>query len=142
MNPQSILATNLNRLIQRTGTPIRVQYFTSSIGSVWDDDATYTVSGNGVWSSGIVLPINASRGSFDSLLMEQGKIINGDIRLFTHGSLIMTGSFFAIRIQIGSPNGLQYSMIQDGANQSNVSNIPIYKKVFLRQLQGSTLYGE
>lgn len=142
MNPQSILATNLSRLISRTGTPIRVNYYTSTIGSVWDDDTTYTISGASVWTSGVVLDINATRGSEDSVLLEQGKIFNGDIRLFVHGSLVMTGSHFAVRIQVGSPTGIQYSMIEQGGHQSVMSSNPIFKKVFLRQLQGSTLFGE
>ena len=142
MSYQTILSANLSRLISRTGTPIRVNYYTSTIGSVWDDDATYTISGNSVWASGIVLPINATRGNSDATLLEQGKIINGDIKLFVHGSLVMTGSHFAIRVQIGSPAGNQYSMITDGPIQASMSNTPVYKKVFLRRLQGSTLYGE
>ena len=142
MNPQNILANNLSRLIRNAGTPIRVNYYTASLGSVWDDDATYTISGNSVWTSGIILPINATRGNSDATLLEQGKIINGDIKLFVHGSLVFTGSHFAIRIQIGSPAGNQYSMITDGPIQASVQNTYIYKKIFLRRLQGSTLFGE
>ena len=144
MTVQSQLAAGLRKIIERAGTPIRVRYFTLGYGSVWDDDVTLTISGNDLWTSGIVLPINTQRGTFDSILVEQGKLIEGDVKLFTHGSLLITGSQFMFRIQIGSTtSGLEYTMITPGVISHEVSNTKIYKTIYLRQIGiNGSLLGE
>jgi len=132
----------LNKLMDRAGVPIRMKYFTIDTGSIYDDDVIYTQSGTDLWTSGIVLPIDTSRGSWDSILLEQGKIIENDTKLFCHGSLLFTGSEFEIRVQIGSPVGEEYSMLDKTIKVSTYGE-PIYKKIFIRQIGGTgSLLGE
>jgi len=136
------LAAGVDRLINLAGTRVRVTNFTSTIGSVWDDDVSLTVNTE-TWTSGIQLPINDIRGSDDSLLVEQGKLIDGDIKMFMHGSIIITGSELCARVGIGSPIHAEYGIIADGINTARVSDQSIYRKIYLRQLTGpGSLFGE
>lgn len=143
MSVQSNLTEGMRKIIERAGTPIRLRYFTLTIGSVWDDDVTLTVSGNDLWTSGVVLPLSSQRNSFDSILLEQGKLIEGDVKLFTHGSLLVTGSEFMVRIQLGSTtSGLEYTTLPN-ITTHEVSNTKIYKTIYLRQIGiNGSLLGE
>lgn len=147
MSNSSRLSVGFQEIIKRTGTQIRVQYFTSTIGSVYDDDVTWTQSGGNLWTSGVVLPLSTQRGSSESILVEQGKLINDDRRLFLHGSLILTGSEMTVTIRVGSGVGSSapmenYSML-DFDIRNDISNTPIYRKVFIRRIGGTgSLLGE
>ena len=142
MTAQQKFAGAFNNIINRVGTPIKIQRFTSTIGSVWDDDVTLTQTGGDIWTSGVVLPLSHQRGSSESVLLEQGKLIENDRKLFIHGSLILTGSEVSMSIQIGSPTGPNFTML-DTDIRVNVSNVPIYRKVFIREIGGlGSLQGE
>ena len=39
-------------------------------------------------------------------------------------------------------SGCEYSLLVEGVNKWNVSNTPIYKKLYIRQLTNGSLYGE
>ena len=136
MTLQTRLSDALNSLITKGGTQIRVQYFTSTIGSVYDDDVTWTQSGNNLWTSGLVIPLSRQQNSSDSILLEQGKLIENDKKLYIHGSLVFTGSEMTVSIRIGSPgteNDKQFSMLAHSKSY-NVYNIPIYKQVYIREI--------
>lgn len=136
------LNAGLQNIINKAGTPIRVITFTSTIGSVWDDDVTLSED-TITWTSGIELPVSTQRNSDDSFLLEQGKIREGDIKLFMHGSLLLTGSEDMVRIGIGSPPSDEYSIIDPGFQIARVDNQNIYKKVYLRRLAGTgSILGE
>lgn len=145
MSIKDRLAAGLNKIINRAGTSIRLRYFTTTIGSVYDDEVVLTQHGNDLWTSGIVLPINDKEGSYESNLVEQGKLINNDIKLFCHGSLLFTGSEMQFKLMVGSATtGLpEYTMIPDGVINHSVQNTQIYKKVYLRQIGcNGSLLGE
>lgn len=132
------------KIIDLGGTQIRIQYFTSTIGSVYDDDVSWAKSGADLWTSGLLFPLNSNRNSSDSILVEQGKLINNDQKLFVHGSLVFTGSEMTISIRIGSPGEQidnQYSLLPL-SQKYNIQNEPIYKQVYLRQIGGTgSLFG-
>ena len=137
------LAAALQKIIKRAGTPIRVRYFTLGHGSVYDDDTTLAQSGNDLWTSGVVLPISTGIGGADSLLIEQGKVLHNDTKLFLHGSLLLTGSEMQVKIKIGSPSGDEYSIIPPGPIKVSAQGEPIYKKGFVRRIAGvGSLLGE
>jgi len=135
---KSRLAAGIQKLFVRAGTQIHVRGFSQVIGSVWDDEVTLTEASS-VWTSGIVLPIDASKGSFDSLLVEQGKLQSDDQRLFTHGSLLFTGSDFQVQVQIGSPNGDNYTIVPEGVISYNAQGTQIYKKAYITRLTTGSL---
>ena len=130
------LAAAMSKWFNVAGTQIRVQQFTSSVGSVYDDDITWSQTGGDTWTSGIILPLSRTQNSSDAILLEQGKLIEGDKRLYVHGSLVFTGSEFTVSIRIGSPAvevDKQYTMIAQ-SKRYDVSNVPIYKQVYIRQI--------
>lgn len=131
----------LDSIITNAGTPIRIQYFTSSIGSVYDDDVTLSKSGNDLWTSGVVLPLNIKAGTFDSLLVEQGKLRTDDVKLFVHGSIFSTGSQFEFNVMIGSPGDV-YSAMSPGTIAPQIQGERIYRKMFLRLLTNGSLMGQ
>lgn len=139
MAPQTLLSKGLDSLIKKVGTQARIRYFTSTIGSVWDSDVTLTQSGNDLWFSGIVLPVDKSQGSHDSILLEQGKLIDNSIKFFCNGSLLFTGSELQFKIGLGSPVKEEYTLVPEGTILAEVSDVPIYKKVYLNRLTTGSL---
>ncbi len=138
------LQGGFNRLLKLAGTQILVRHFSTSFGSVWDDDVTLTQVGTDIWTSGIVLPIDSRRGSHDSVLLEQGKLINEDLRIFVNGSLLITGSERLVTIAIGSPPPADrtFTTIPDGTIRAEIEGTPVYKKVFLSRLPLGSLLGQ
>ena len=130
------LIIGFNNIIKKAGKPIGVSYYSQTPGSVWDDEVTLTQSGNTLWTSGIVLPV----GQGDSVLVEQGKLLDSDQRLYVTGSLMITGSEFQVEIQLGSATITDeiYTTIPGGINPE-VENTKIYKKVFIRKLTTGSL---
>jgi len=55
MTVSNKFAAAFNNIINRAGAQIKVQRFTQSFGSVWDDDVTLTQTGGDLWTSGVVL---------------------------------------------------------------------------------------
>lgn len=138
MTLQTTFSAGLNNAIRLAGRPIIVEYFSGAVGSVWDDELTLTRTGS-VWTSGVVFPLDTRDGSTDSLLLEQGKLINDDKKLYVNGSLITTGSISQSTIQLGSGN--VYTIIPDGGIVQEVAGTPIYKKLFIRKLTAGSLLG-
>ena len=131
MSIKDSLQVGLNGLIQRTGLQIGITYYTQVVGSVWDDESVLTVSGNTLWTSGIILPV----GQADAVLVQQGKLLDSDQRLYTHGSLSFVGSEMQVEVQLGSRTTTDeiYTMVPGGINPQ-VEDVRIYKKVFIRKL--------
>ncbi len=144
MSVKDRLQGGFQRLLNLAGTQILVRHFSTVIGSVWDDETTLTQVGTDIWTSGIVLPINARQGSHDSVLLEQGKLINEDLKLFVNGSLLITGSERLVTIAIGSPPPADrtFTTIPDGTIRAEIEGTPVYKKVFLTRLTTGSLVGQ
>lgn len=140
MSMQTRLTAGMQTILARAGTPIRIQYFeTLEEDETFDDSVILTQSGGDLWTSGIIFPLSTEAGHSDSLLLEQGKLINGDNKLFIHGSLLLTGSELSIKITVGSPPSVDtnYSLIPPGPTSQSVSNTPIYKTVYIRRVGGT-----
>ena len=131
------LTQALNKAMDQAGTQIRIRYFSQTIGSVWDDELILTLSGNSIWTSGLVMPIRGIDGSSEAVLLAQGKLTNSDKKLFLNGSLMIVGSILNVDIQLGSPNGELYSAIPDGVDLWQSDGVSVYKKQYIRRLTGS-----
>ena len=131
------LTQALNKAMDQAGTQIRIRYFSQTIGSVWDDELILTLSGNSIWTSGLVMPIRGIDGSSEAVLLAQGKLTNSDKKLFLNGSLMIVGSILNVDIQLGSPNGELYSAIPDGVELWQSDGVSVYKKQYIRRLTGS-----
>ena len=135
------LVAGLNTLTRKAGKPFRIKYFTQAIGSVWDDNSTLTQSGADLWISGIVLPLDTRPGSRESILVEQGKLIDSDMRLFMHGSVILTGSEMQVKIGFGSPVQIEFTTIGETIAPEFAEQY-IYSKTYIRRLTNGSLLGE
>ena len=149
MSTTNILISGFERIKELGGKQIRLRYFNQSIGSVYDDDLTLTQSGSDYWTSGVVMPLKqfGRMKSTDQILVEQGLISPSDQKLYVDGDLKIapeTGSINQLKIGLGSPvpNGQEYAVLELGATEYEVSNTPIYKIVYIRQLTTGSYIGE
>ena len=130
------------------GQQIRLRYFNVGYGagSYYDDDVQLTRSGVDYWTSGVILPITSPQGSSEATLMEQGKILTNDTKLYIDGSINTSGE---LRIGLGS-NGTgspvpiigEYEMLTQGVTKWDVNATPILKKLYIRKLLTGSLTGE
>jgi len=123
------------------GKLVRIKYYSTSwgAGSYYDDDVSLTQSGTDYWISGVVLPISNTRGSSDAVLLEQGKILMNDTKLYIDGSVNTSGT---IKIGLGSPSEYEYSLLGEGIQKWEVNDTDILKKLYIRILPNGSLYGE
>jgi len=129
------------------GQQIRFRYFNIvDIGEYYDDNVQLTISGNDFWTSGVVLPISNSRGSSDAVLLEQGKIIMNDTKLYIAGDINTSGTW---KLGLGSnetgspvPITGEYSLLSEGTMKWDVNATPILKKLYIRKLTTGSLMGE
>ncbi len=125
------------------GQQLRVRYYIPSwgAGSYYDDDITLSRSGTDLWISGVVLPINQSRGSNDAVLLEQGKVLTNDTKLYIQGSVDTSG---IIKIGLGSQTTMvdEYSILPEGVIKYTVNDVDVLKKLYIRRLPTGSLIGE
>lgn len=136
------LQDGLKYITNKAGVLCRFKYYSQSIGSVWDDDVVLTQSGNSIWASGIVLPVNSQTGTKDYLLQQEGKLAPTDIRLFVSGNISFGGSTLQTKIQIGSPTGDEFGVIPLGILDYSLQNTSIFRKAYLRRITNGSLIGE
>ena len=91
-------------LTKVAGIPLRFRYFTNTVGSVWDDESTWTQSGNDFYSSGLVQEINSSKGKKNigigsGIGPEMGKRENIGSRMIPYGIAIAAGSIIMLVMQ-------------------------------------------
>lgn len=131
--------TGVNEAL-KFGQLCRFRYFNQiEIGNYYDDDIRLTQSGVDLWVSGVVLPINNARGSNDAVLLEQGKILTNDTKLYVDGSVNTSGTF---KIGLGSPIQDEYELLNEGISKWSVNQTSILKKLFIRRLTTGSLVGE
>ena len=126
------------------GQQIRFKYYNVGFGagSYYDDDVVLTQSGGVFWTSGVVLPITNSQGSSDAILLEQGKILMNDTKLYIDGTINTSGTIkVGLGSGVGSPLG-EYSLLSEGVTKWSVNQTDILKKLYLRRLTTGSLMGE
>ena len=133
----------LNEVL-KLGQIVRFRYFNSSAGagSYYDDNVTLTQSGNDLWVSGVVLPIDASRGSSDAVLLEQGNLLTNDTKLYVAGDINCSGAF---KIGLGSQSPTpkeEFSVLPDGVITWSINEEEVVNKLYLRRLTTGSLAGE
>ncbi|MFW9852869.1 MAG: hypothetical protein ACFFDS_08000 [Candidatus Thorarchaeota archaeon] len=128
----------------KLGQKVRIKYYDVSYGagSYYDDDVTLSQSGDDLWISGVILPISNTRGSSDAVLLEQGKILMSDTKLYIDGTISTSGT---IKVGLGSysnMSGCEYSLLGEGVTKWKVSDADILKKLYIRYLPNGSLMGE
>jgi len=128
----------LNEVL-KLGQLVRFKYFNSSYTGEYDDDITLTQSGTDLWISGVVLPIDQSRGSSDAVLLQQGKVLTNDTKLYVDGTVPCSGTY---RIGLGSPPTGEFSVLPEGVITWNINAESIVNKLYIRRLSTGSLTGE
>jgi len=124
------------------GDQVRFKYYNSQITGDYDDDITLTQSGADLWTSGVQQPISSTQYSSDSLLLEQGKILQDDKKLYVAGDT-QTSGLGPIKMALGSPVRNEYQILGQGqVTEWNINGTPIYKKIYARILNGGSFVGE
>ncbi len=129
--------------VLKYGEIVRFRYFNQSYGagSYYDDDVTLTQSGTDLWVSGVVLPIDQSRGSSDAALLEQGKLLTNDTKLYVDGLNSISGTY-RIGFPSGNPPTNEYSILSDGVITWDINSESIINKLYVRVLPTGSLVGE
>ena len=135
------LANGFAKLVSQAARPLRIRYYTETIGSVWDDERTFVQSGNDLYTSGIVFKIDSVKGSEDSVLLEQGRIRYDDSKIYVSGNMVTTSGAMVCTIAISGASTVErvYEQIREGANVPQVFGTDIYKKLYVRQLSTGSL---
>ncbi|KKL81184.1 hypothetical protein LCGC14_1997280 [marine sediment metagenome] len=129
------LQKGFNNTIKLAGRPITIRHLVGVTGSVWDDEVAWVVSGADVSTSGVIMNLQGQ----DSLLVEQGKLMNDDKRLYISGGINLTGSDWQAKIIIGDE---AYSLASPGVTAPEVQGTRVYKRAFIRRLPTGSLIGE
>lgn len=129
--------------ILKYGEPIRFKYYEVSYGagSYYDDDTSLTQSGGAFWASGLFQPIDASRGSVDAILLQQGKILMNDSKVYVLGS-VQTSGLGPVKVGLGSPDFEEYEVLVDGTIPWSINGSIVYKKIYIRFLTNGSFIGE
>ena len=131
--------------VLRYGEQVRFKYYNQSLGagSYYDDNISLTQSGTDYWCSGLVCPIDSKVGGYDALLLQQGKILMDDKRVYVDGG-VQTSGLGPIKIGMtGSPTTKQYQIIEEGNTIAWALNgSPIFKKMYVRFLPNGSFVGE
>lgn len=134
---------DFDAVLNEIGDMIRIKFYTESGANAnLDDDVVVAQSGTNIWASGIIQPFDKPTGDTEKKLMEEGQILLGDLRLYTNGSLDLSGD--RVKIGLGSPTPtFEYQVIDPGVIQSPYIGLtPIYKKVYCRILNNGSFIGE
>ena len=138
-----MLATDgFNYLNRVAGRPLRIRYYTETIGSVWDDERTLAKSGNDLYASGILQEINTAKGSDDAFLLEEGRLKYGDSKVYVGSSIETTSGakVFTVALSGNSATEVVYREISPGMHSPEYAGNNIWKVVYLRQLTLGSLF--
>lgn len=143
MGVANSLQKGLDRITSLAGRQIIIRKFNEIIDPIYDDDITLSVASD-IGISGVVM--NLANSGKDSILVEQGKLLNNDLKLFTSGAIRFTGSDTQVKVIMGSATDLSgfeaYSVIVPSATKPQAEGQDIYNKIYLRRLTTGSLIGE
>ena len=128
------------------GQKIRIKYYNVNYTGDYDDDVTLTQSGTDFWTSGLLMPIwsrsRYSAQSNEAVLVEEGKVLLSDAKLFVRGDINLSGTIkIGIGSGIGSPFG-EFSVLDTGIMNWIVNQTPVMKTIYVRRLTNGSLAGE
>lgn len=138
------LRVDLNQFIKSYGKIFRIRYYEEQHDKGdYDDQPTLIKSGTDIYTSGLIFPINANRGSTEYSLLEQGKVLTNDSTAFFTGNVNFESSD-QIKIGVGSPvsTGSEFMLIPNTINSYEVAGEIVYKKIFIRRLSTGKLPNE
>lgn len=124
----------------RNGEKVRIKYYTVSGATTgYDDNVALTKSGTDYYTSGLVQPLNNNPFSNDAQLVQQGRLLTDEKKIYLNGQVQTSGVF---KIGIGSPNFQEYAVNDMGVKHHNINGELVYKKAYIRYLTTGSLLGE
>lgn len=138
----AFISNGFNYATRIAGRPLRIRYYTETIGSVWDDERTLTGSGDNLYISGLIQEVISDKGSDDAVLMEEGRLRYGDSKVYINGSVVTTSGtlVFTLAISGNSANEIVYREILPGVHKPQFFGDDIYKVIYLRELNLGSLF--
>lgn len=116
------------------------QYTASGANAGYDDDVVLSASGTAVWATGLALPVTGLKSSSEALLLQQGRLLSADLKVFFAGTVSLSGA--AVKVGVGSPAPIEHYVVPDGVTVFSVNNEAVYKKAYLRRLTTGSFIGE
>lgn len=143
MSTYNQLQGEMDNVLRSYGQPVLIRYYNySGARTGYDDNKSLTQSGNDTWAQGFVQNLQKQTSSSDQVLVEQGKILYDDSRIYFNGSITTNGSL-SMKIGLGSPNiNLWYTILPMGDQSVTVQGQTVYHKYFARILTNGSLAGE
>lgn len=128
-------------LLKQGGQIARIRYYTETIGSVWDDERTIVQSGNDLYVSGLFQNLNTTKSSVEATLLEEGRLIYGDAKVYVAGSIDTTSGarVFTIAKSGNSTNEVVYKDVLPGIQSTQYFGETPYKLIYIRQLVNGSL---
>jgi hypothetical protein len=137
------LQTDFQALANDIGLPIRIKYYSLTFsGADYDSTGYLTQSGNNVWVSGVVQPMGGKNSSEDYKLLEQGRILLNDSKLYVNGSVSLIPVSGIVKVGLGSPTPVEYQVLDAGVQGWRLGNTIVYQKAYIRILNGGSFIGE
>lgn len=136
------------RQMLKYGEIVRFQYFsTSGANANYDDETVLTVSGTAITASGLTQPLDDTRGSADAILLQEGRLLRDDIKMYVDNTVNTSGMWNVTRFLTatgGSPQAasLTYAPIDNGVIPWRVNGSVVYKKTYLRVLTNGSFMTE
>jgi|TARA_R100001530_G_scaffold62534_3_gene45032 hypothetical protein len=136
------LQNDVFNYVAERGDMVRFKYWTVGSTGVddYDDQQVLTQDGADAWQSGLVQTVSLKdlSSSHMAVLRQQGKIREGDKKIYFDGTINVSGTF---QVGVGSPVREEYSIIPGGINTEFSNGSPIYHKCFMRILPNGSLAG-
>ena len=124
------------------GEQVRFKYYNQTLTGEYDDDITLAQSGTDYWTSGLSQPIKSNQYTSEGVLLQQGKLLFDDRKLYVNGD-VSTSGLSQIKVGLGSPVGKEYQILGDNQVTTwEINGEPIYKKLFIRYLNNGSFVGE
>lgn len=134
------LRNEINEIL-KNGEMVRFKFFNfSGADTGYDDEVVITQSGVDTWVSGLIQPLSTLEGSDEAILVEQGRLLTNDLKMYIEGSAVASGLF---NVGIGSPTpSREYGIVPDGIESWEINGSSVYKKLFLRVLTNGSFISE
>ena len=131
------IKNGINKMFQYSRKISIKSYVGSNSLDEYDDGKIYTESGTTVWTSGILVPIDAKEGSNEAVLMAQGELSTKDKKLILRGETSIPTDFV---IGLGSPSTEFYKRVPIGDYVLESRGEPLYKRIYLRVNNTGSLF--
>jgi hypothetical protein len=138
MDINAVLSKGMNFIMQGA-RPFQIKlinYYVSGIN--YDDDLTQVCIGS-YYTSGLMFCLNNEKGSIDALLIEQGKLLTNDSKLYIGSSQIDSSG---ILIGVGSPTSSEwFTVIPIGIHDNEGSGGQnIFTELYIRRTLTGSLW--